>query len=370
MLQITARHSLRSVCLICLLSLILFGCAEGPGGGIGGTGKKDIGIEDGLIFGRIDGFGSIVLNNLRFDTDNAEFLVNGEPAQITDMRVGMSIFARVNYRTMEASHVHYQPIVVGPISEGNGDSIGVIRQEIKITDQTILDELLAESLTEGTNVEVSGTRDSSNAVVADYIGLASDGDTAYTVGQVMSTQVENDVAFVSGTLISADDIDAAPGEVVRADVTDGIVEVECTYEEVTEELVATYPQSPYGLYGPFGPFGPYWPPANPVYETQEVTRIVTGTCLSVEDVADVSRPPIKSNDNIMLSGIASVGVSGNTIISNHFLVQIEDHTELLSKFEVAIPDADLIDNEPVLIEGTVIDGATVTAHRIFLLNRD
>jgi len=359
-----------SAFLIALLSLILVGCADGPGGGIGGTGKKEIVVEEGLIFGRVEGFGSIVLNNLRFNTDNAEFLINGEPARISDMKVGMSIFARVNYRTMAASQVHYQPIVVGPISNGDTDGIEVLKQNIKITDDTVFDELLVESLTEGTNIEVSGTRDSSNAVVADYIGLATDADTTYTVGQVISTQVENNVAFVSGTLFSANEINAEPGEVVRADVANGLVEVECTYEKFVEELVATFTGSPYGLYGPFGPFGPYWPPANPVYELQQLTQLVTGTCLVASSIIDVNRPPIEANDNITLSGIVSVTPDGNTIISNHFLIQLDDDTELLTKFEIPIADATLVNDEPVLIEGTVVDEATVLADRIVLLSRD
>lgn len=55
----------------------------GGGAGIGGTGFSSTGT--------IDGTGSIFVNGVRYDIDDAEIFVNGEPATEADLKLGMVV---------------------------------------------------------------------------------------------------------------------------------------------------------------------------------------------------------------------------------------------------------------------------------------
>jgi len=83
----SVRHTgFRNLALTLLL--VLAGC--GGGGGGGGSTPPVInpppptnGIDrGGIAVGPIDGFGSVIVNGVRFDTSAAAFTVNGSPNPI------------------------------------------------------------------------------------------------------------------------------------------------------------------------------------------------------------------------------------------------------------------------------------------------
>lgn len=99
----TTHFSPRPVATASALALILAACggggggggdsvavsspptSGGGGGGIGGSGQST------TSSGTIDGFGSIFVNGVRFDTDDAEVIIDGEVRGEEVLRLGMVV---------------------------------------------------------------------------------------------------------------------------------------------------------------------------------------------------------------------------------------------------------------------------------------
>ncbi|MDP4918587.1 MAG: DUF5666 domain-containing protein, partial [Haliea sp.] len=84
------------------------------GGGIGGSGQSS------TSSGSIDGFGSIFVNGVRFDTDDAEVLIDGELRNDDALRLGMVVVVTGQIdegnTTGTAQRVIYDNELKGPIS--------------------------------------------------------------------------------------------------------------------------------------------------------------------------------------------------------------------------------------------------------------
>ena len=212
---------------------VLFGCSPN-GGGIGGTGKTES-FDSGLIVGVVDGFGSIVINNSRYETDNAIVFIDGIEADLADIKLGMKVTAKVSPDDSTASEIHYQPNASGPIEAVNLNAgyIEVFGNRILIDDQTVFDELVPAELVNGLSVEVSGDRNSDNEIIARYITRASNSDSIFATGSVLVSEdgaqllvagLEIDftaaAASLGLTLEQFADAFLVPGTVVRISPTD------------------------------------------------------------------------------------------------------------------------------------------------------
>lgn len=191
-----------------LLALVLLsGCSDAPGdgsgGGIGGTGKAITIPSGGLVIGSVQGFGSIIINNRRFDTDIAEVTLDGEPAQLADLHVGMNVIARVDFDTMTADQIRYQPLVAGPIQTFVNETglITVLGQTVIPLTDTVFDGISPLHLQSGMTIEVSGHRNSDNTIIASYIRLAPNPDRYFTVGRLQESHPGEDIAVLAGTQI-------------------------------------------------------------------------------------------------------------------------------------------------------------------------
>ena len=100
------RHNIRKTSWWITAALLLTGCGGGGGGGGGGGtgGVPDPGDggdpapppidgidRGGAAIGPIDGFGSVIVNGVRFDTDNAVIVVDGAAASLSDLEVGQVV---------------------------------------------------------------------------------------------------------------------------------------------------------------------------------------------------------------------------------------------------------------------------------------
>ena len=147
------------------------GAALLAGGGIGGT---------GISLGPIIAFGSIVVNDVKYDTDGAEIFVNDAPATQDDLALGMlvTVTGEVNSDgiTGTASRVEYSTAIEGPVSEASisADGSGLLvalGQVVETRPGTVFDP--GDSGIPGLDavpvnalVEVSGYTDGSGLVVA------------------------------------------------------------------------------------------------------------------------------------------------------------------------------------------------------------
>lgn len=133
--------------------------STGGGGGIGGTGITSTGT--------IDGFGSIFVNGVEFETDKSAVSLDGEPSTPDDLGLGMVVTVRgtVNEdgRTGTADEVSFDDEVQGPVSSieisPDGDVMQFTVLGVKIIAKrtgTVFDDVSFDTLVDGDLVEVSG----------------------------------------------------------------------------------------------------------------------------------------------------------------------------------------------------------------------
>ncbi len=170
-------------------SLVLTACGGGgsslaptptqppPTGGIEGS---------GIAQGTISGFGSIIVNGIRFDTSSASFVVEGQPATEASLAVGQVVQVSGSFddngTTGSANEVRYDDIVEGPIASINlaTSTLVVLGQTVFIDADTSFDDRISPASPEGLSVndiiEVSGFFDADGSIRATRIQPDDDGD--------------------------------------------------------------------------------------------------------------------------------------------------------------------------------------------------
>jgi len=166
--------------------IALAGCGGGSGSGtnvagIGGTGRT--------ISGTITGFGSIFVNDVEYDIDNASFDINDDSSpglSEDDLSIGMVVTLTGNDdgTVGVASQVVYDNEIKGPVSDlelsldGTTKSFLVfgVHVIVDVADTTFDSGFDFTSLGNNDIVELSGLFDSSNTLVASYIEKTDDLD--------------------------------------------------------------------------------------------------------------------------------------------------------------------------------------------------
>ena len=141
------------------------------GGTTGGTGGgTDLGISGSgapIAYGTIDGFGSIFVNGVEFDTDNASIFVDGVPAGEPDLSVGMvvSVEGTINADgvTGVATVVIFDNELKGPVQaialNAQGDVMTITILDVNVTVDriaTAFENTSFDTLVVGDFVEISG----------------------------------------------------------------------------------------------------------------------------------------------------------------------------------------------------------------------
>lgn len=180
------------------MTLMLGGCGGGssattppapppPTGGIEGS---------GIAVGTISGFGSIIVNGVRFDTSSATITVEGQPATQASLAVGQVVRVSGSFdnngTTGTADAVRYDDILEGPIASINlaASTLTVLGQTVVVDAETSfgigISPASLEGLSAGNIVEVSGFIDSDGTIRATRIELDNDGDDFEVEGVVQN----------------------------------------------------------------------------------------------------------------------------------------------------------------------------------------
>jgi Domain of unknown function (DUF4214)/Domain of unknown function (DUF5666) len=141
--------------------------------------------------GTIDGFGSVFVNGIEFETDEAEITLDGKPSSEDALRLGMvvTVEGTVNDdgETGTARRVIFDDELQGPVTaieEGaDGDSLLLTILELKVIVErtgTVFDDVTFDSLAVGDVLEVSGFLDEENRLRATRVEGKS-GDDALEV---------------------------------------------------------------------------------------------------------------------------------------------------------------------------------------------
>ncbi len=170
-------------CLAGLFALLLSSCGGGGGGSsLGGGSVAEGGIGGtGISSGPVTGFGSIFVNGIEYETDDAILLRDGVVASTQgDFSIGeyVTVSGTVNPdgKTGTAIQVEFADVLEGPVTTVSADGIRIeVMGQTVITDRlTVLIGFdLLTDLADGNMLEISGTRNASNEIIASAIKLKS-----------------------------------------------------------------------------------------------------------------------------------------------------------------------------------------------------
>lgn len=238
-----------------IAAAVLAACGAGGDGqttvASGGTGGT------GIAYGSVTGFGSVIVNGVKFHTANATVTVDGEPGpdETTDPRRGLSegMVIRVEGTidptgtTGTAARVTYGDDVEGPIShlldiDTHTRQATVLGQTVIVDTQTVFRGTSLAELAVGNVVEVSGLVDDQDRIHATYIEKKADAfapgmelDVKGTIGSLDESTETFRIGSLTVSYASADTDDLPGGAPANA----LFVEVKGTSFGPGGELVAT-----------------------------------------------------------------------------------------------------------------------------------
>ena len=163
-----------------LVFCALLSCGGGGGGGsagIDGSGAPAIAV----VSGPINGFGSVIVNGVHYNTDGAEFWVRGVRATEAELNVGSYIHLEgttsADGKEGVAKLIYFQPNVIGAVSSVDplAETFVVLGQTVQLTNDTALDFAFSprdiNGIRVGQQVEVSGPLNAEGEVIATRVGL-------------------------------------------------------------------------------------------------------------------------------------------------------------------------------------------------------
>lgn len=221
-----------------LLCAVLLGSCGGGGGyaGIDGSGAK----PELSVVGPINGFGSVIVNGVHYNTDQARVYVRGEPASEIDLNVGdyVTVVGGTNAEGEPVAYeVHYQPRVTGEIQwiDVERNQLSVLGQVIQLLVDTVYaSDIMPQNihgLSVGKHISISGPLDANRVIQATRIGF-DESSFAELVGSVEQLNVFARTFVVNGQLVSYASVASSSGlsngrlVVVRGSVVDEVLEAE------------------------------------------------------------------------------------------------------------------------------------------------
>jgi Domain of unknown function (DUF5666) len=178
-----------------LLALSLSGC----GGGSSGSDNQVSGIDRGgktIAQGPINGFGSVIVNGVRYSTAGAVITIDDQPGTESDLRVGQVV--RVEGQldpggaTGTASSVSYHDDVEGPVESISlaASTLVVLGQTVKVGPSTSFDDRISprslSGLAVGDRIEVSGLITAGGVIEATRIEIKTASSAVELKGPVGS----------------------------------------------------------------------------------------------------------------------------------------------------------------------------------------
>lgn len=156
-------RALQLIAKMLFVAILLTGC------GGGGSGSTTGATQSSFTAGPITGFGSVIVNGIRFDVSTASVANDDDEAQSeSDLKLGMVAEVEAGEITVDStgSHgnakaIHFRSAIIGPVGavDTAAKSLVVLGQPVDVTATTVFDERLPAglgSIAKGEVVEVFG----------------------------------------------------------------------------------------------------------------------------------------------------------------------------------------------------------------------
>lgn len=208
--------SIRKFAAPLLSSVMLFVAACGGGGDSGGgtTTPPTVGIDGGgFSSGTITGFGSVIVNGVRFTTTTAAITIDGRSgASESELKVGQVVEVRgrfdSNGTTGTATTITFNDSTEGPVSAVDtvAGTLVVLGQTVRVNGATVFDDRFTTpslaGIAVGSVVEVSGFRNAAGEIVATRIEPKAAGGTFELTGTVSALDTTNRRFNIGATVIN------------------------------------------------------------------------------------------------------------------------------------------------------------------------
>ena len=210
----------------------------------------------GIVLGVITGFGSIFVNGVKYEIDNANFNVDGNlSANQTNLKIGMVVrldTTSFDDGTFEANNVVYDDSIEGPILTaptpvpGDADlrEFDVMGVNVQISaTSTTFDGVSFETLALHDIIEVSGFLDANGKILATLIekkgGLPAGGSSEVEIRGTVSNHVDLVSFSLNGLTVSINYSNSTELDDLPTGVDDGlVVEVKGIYNSTTNTITA------------------------------------------------------------------------------------------------------------------------------------
>lgn len=216
------------VVLTALVVLALAACGGSSGDG-SAPDVLPVTTSHVLAFGPITGFGSVLVNGVRFETAAASVTLDDEHGTVADLRAGMvvSIGGTIDTRTRaaNASEITFVDDAEGPVSSINfqAQSFVVLGRTVSVDELTAFESITFQDLEVGHVVEVSGLWRSQERIQATYLRRVAnryvDGTTMEVKGKISGLDIGRQRFRIGAQYC---DYSAAMLELGGADLADGV----------------------------------------------------------------------------------------------------------------------------------------------------
>jgi len=155
------------------LPLWLAGCGGGGGGGTDISSVTTPSSAIGVSSGTITGFGSVFVNGVKFNTDNASiFRGDDQLNDVRELEIGMLVRVEGSIDDRVATNVRFEEDVKGPADgTATGDSFSVMGQTVITDAGTVFNNTSLPAITAGDILEISGLRNANDDIVARFVEL-------------------------------------------------------------------------------------------------------------------------------------------------------------------------------------------------------
>jgi hypothetical protein len=240
----SARHLLLLLLLLAAAAALVIGC----GGGGGGTAAPASAARS-YAAGAISGFGSVIVNGVRFDDSNATITDDdGNVTSSSALELGMQVEVQGGPVTDDgtgpkatALAIRFGAAVLGPVSavDTTAKTLVVLDQTVNVLDTTVIDASLVGGLaavTTGLVLEVHGTRDpATGAINATRIEPEPNAPAYRVKGPIAGLDTTAHTFSIGGAVIAYGSVSPPP-----ANLANGmIVAVRVQTAEVAGQWIAT-----------------------------------------------------------------------------------------------------------------------------------